>query len=183
MGHSQADRPYIWQTIPNFQGRKCRFTRQILQIRRQLRSNKTRQQRENLGLHQKPGLIKHHCNHRLFHPHNQPRSSNEIIHKAIDHPGWNHLHGSYDRIRTPPYALAGKNLSAICSFKQTRMPCTVQITDGQWRIQWQDGVSETYQTLANGNLKDARGGIWTIYSRQSHKYLQHNNGNIIDIFY
>ena len=83
----------------------------------------------------------------------------------------------------PPTALAGKNFSAICSFKQTRMPCTVQITDGQWRIQWQDGLSETYQTLANGNLKDARGGIWTIYSRQSHTYLQHSNGNIIDIFY
>ena len=82
-----------------------------------------------------------------------------------------------------PDALAGKQIPAICSFKQTRMSCNVEIKEGRWRIQWQDGVSETYQELANGNLKDARGGIWRIYSRKNHTYLKHANGNIIDIFY
>ena len=83
-----------------------------------------------------------------------------------------------------PYTVqAGQALKATCSFKQTRMPCTVTISNGTWKIKWQDGVSDTYREIGNGDLKDARGGVWRLYSRHKHTYLEHTNGNIIDIFY
>ena len=75
------------------------------------------------------------------------------------------------------------SLNEICQFKQQRMLCSVTNKDGQWIINWQDGITETYQVLSGGRLQDKRGGIWTIYSRRDHTYLQHSNGNVIDIFY
>jgi len=78
---------------------------------------------------------------------------------------------------------AHASLNATCQFKQQRMPCSVVNRNGWWTIAWQDGVTEKYKELSGGRLQDKRGGIWTIYSRQKHTYLQHSNGNIIDIFY
>jgi len=78
---------------------------------------------------------------------------------------------------------ANASLNSICQFKQQRMPCSVVKKDGQWTISWQDGITETYHVLSGGRLQDKRGGIWTIYSRLNHTYLQHSNGNVIDIFY
>jgi hypothetical protein len=74
-------------------------------------------------------------------------------------------------------------LNAICQFKQQRMPCSVVNKNGWWTIAWQDGITEKYKELSRGRLQDKRGGIWTIYSRQKHTYLEHSNGNVIDIFY
>ena len=71
----------------------------------------------------------------------------------------------------------------VCQFKQQRMPCNVVNKNGHWTINWQDGVTETYKELQGGRLRDARGGIWTLYSRRNHIYLKHANGNVIDIFY
>ena len=84
---------------------------------------------------------------------------------------------------TLPPATAYESLNEICQFKQQRMPCSVVNKDEQWTISWQDGITETYQVLSGGRLQDKRGGIWTIYSRRNHTYLQHANGNVIDIFY
>ena len=80
-------------------------------------------------------------------------------------------------------ATANASLSSICQFKQQRMQCSVVIKDEQWTIRWQDGITETYKVLSGGRLQDKRGGIWTIYSRRNHTYLQHSNGNVLDIFY
>ena len=81
----------------------------------------------------------------------------------------------------PPTAQA--SLNNICQFKQQRMPCSVAVKDGKWTISWQDGITEIYKELSGGRLQDKRGGVWTIYSRRKHTYLQHSNGNVIDIFY
>ena len=78
---------------------------------------------------------------------------------------------------------ADASLKGICEFKQQKMPCSVVNKDGQWTISWQDGITETYKVLSGGRLQDKRGGNWTIYSRHKHTYLQHANGNVIDIFY
>lgn len=81
----------------------------------------------------------------------------------------------------PQAAYASPN--AICQFKQQRMPCSVLNRNGWWTIAWQDGVTERYKELRGGRLQDNRGGLWTIYNRQNHTYLEHSNGNVIDIFY
>ena len=81
----------------------------------------------------------------------------------------------------PQAALASTN--AICQFKRQRMSCSVIIRNGWWTIAWQDGVTERYKALSGGRLQDKRGGVWTIYSRNNHTYLQHSNGNVVDIFY
>ncbi len=99
----------------------------------------------------------------------------------------------------PHTAHAGEALKATCRFIQYSihtLPCTVTISNGIWKIKWQDGVSpinyewqdgvsvsDTYREIGNGDLKDARGGVWRREQRLNgkHTYLEHANGNRITI--
>ena len=44
--------------------------------------------------------------------------------------------------------------NALCSFKQTRMRCNATASQTQWKIKWEDGLTETYNVLSDGQLID-----------------------------
>ena len=76
---------------------------------------------------------------------------------------------------------------AECQFNhQQPMACTVSSNPFTWRIDWADGVSESYvrhHTPNTNTLVDERGGVW---NRQSNgmgqqEVLTHANGNRITI--
>ena len=79
-------------------------------------------------------------------------------------------------VHTPPNAFN----------QQQSMACTVSSNPFTWRIDWADGVSETYvrhHTPNTNTLVDERGGVW---NRQSNgmgqqEVLTHANGNRITI--
>ena len=76
---------------------------------------------------------------------------------------------------------------AQCQFNnQQPMACTVRSNPFTWRIDWADGVSESYvrhHTPNTNTLVDERGGVWNRQSNGMGKQevLTHANGNRITI--
>ena len=76
---------------------------------------------------------------------------------------------------------------AQCQFNQQQpMACTVSSNPFTWRIDWDDGVSETYvrhDTPTTNTVVDERGGVWNLQSNGmgQQEVLTHANGNRITI--
>ena len=76
---------------------------------------------------------------------------------------------------------------AQCQFnRQQPLACTVSSNPFTWRIDWADGVSETYvrhHTPTSNTLVDERGGVWNLQSNGMgrQEVLTHANGNRITI--